>query len=987
MNTINRLTRSLRFAFTWIFCFVCFPVFSQEISADFLWDSEKLTLVFPTSTEDVYDSVPIGNGECAGNVWIEGKSGDLLILLARTDSLDGFGRLLKPGRVRISFSPESPFKADGFRVQELDCRNGTLRIEGASPTTGKAELLVYADANREALTVFYRGEKPIGMQGKLELWRTERRDISNEEMGNGSDYGLAKGSLPFEEPDTVLYEQDSNSIVWFHRNTVSVWPVIMKQQGFRNVIENYHDPLLNRTFGGEMIGTSFNMTEEPFRQSDHPQNIVSAKNAKVHQIDIVMHTEQTENPVLWRKNLAKKTKELSEADPATRLTAHQKWWNAFWDRSSIRILSSSPIRRSGMEIPPITLPLRIGMSASELSGGFLGEMAEPVVYNRVLSTEEIRKLLSGEKIEEARVFYPDFSESENQVSGPLDGKLSARSFDGKSYLEMPHDPNVDLSGALTLACWVKPVPGNHGRLIDKIRVGSSEAGFLLDLHGGLRFLAKPCTLTWNGKLPEDRFSHIAATYDAKTGRGVLYVNAETVASFDPNVPDGVSAGEIINRGYALQRYVQACAGRGNLPMKFNGNLFTVEPRNESFNPDYRRWGLGYWTQNTRLMYWPMLSAGDFDLMRPAFKMYAEQLPLAKERNRIFLGDGNSAFLCETCYSWGLPLMGTFGTFDWDRPGEQVFGSNHYVSYHWNGGLEWSKMMLDYCDYAKDESFLKTEVVPFADAMIRFFDLISPEREKEGKMLITKATSLETWWKCTNPMPDVVGLHVVLDRLLTLPESCSSSEQRAYWKSLKLRLPNIPVGERTVDGKSYRMLLPAEKYEQKGNVESPELYGIFPFDRFGVARAEWDAAKNAFDHRWDKHYRGWGQDEIFAARLGLTEDAAIGLTKRFNTWADDFRFPAMWGPNFDWIPDQDHGGSGMIALQSMLMQPVGEKILLLPAWPEDWNVEFKLHAPGKTVVRAKYVDGKLLELNVEPKEREKDIVFCDFADHKKASTNN
>jgi hypothetical protein len=65
---------------------------------------------------------------------------------------------------------------------------------------------------------------------------------------------------------------------------------------------------------------------------------------------------------------------------------------------------------------------------------------------------------------------------------------------------------------------------------------------------------------------------------------------------------------------------------------------------------------------------------------------------------------------------------------------------------------------------------------------------------------------------------------------------------------------------------------------------------------------------------------------------------------------------------------------MIALQAMLLQSVGDKILLLPAWPKDWDVEFKLHAPKQTVITVKYADGKLQELSVEPPERRKDVVF-------------
>ena len=92
-------------------------------------------------------------------------------------------------------------------------------------------------------------------------------------------------------------------------------------------------------------------------------------------------------------------------------------------------------------------------------------------------------------------------------------------------------------------------------------------------------------------------------------------------------------------------------------------------------------------------------------------------------------------------------------------------------------------------------------------------------------------------------------------------------------------------------------------------------------------------------------------------------------------AAGFRFPAMWGPNYDWTPDQDHGSVMMTALQRMLVQYEGDKILLLPAWPKDWNVSFKLHAPKNTTVEGVYRDGKLEQLKVTPAERQKDIVVC------------
>jgi hypothetical protein len=64
---------------------------------------------------------------------------------------------------------------------------------------------------------------------------------------------------------------------------------------------------------------------------------------------------------------------------------------------------------------------------------------------------------------------------------------------------------------------------------------------------------------------------------------------------------------------------------------------------------------------------------------------------------------------------------------------------------------------------------------------------------------------------------------------------------------------------------------------------------------------------------------------------------------------------------------------MIGLQEMLMQVDDKKIYLFPAWPKDWNVHFKLHAPYNTTVEATVKNGKVVSLTVLPKEREKDVV--------------
>ena len=48
----------------------------------------------------------------------------------------------------------------------------------------------------------------------------------------------------------------------------------------------------------------------------------------------------------------------------------------------------------------------------------------------------------------------------------------------------------------------------------------------------------------------------------------------------------------------------------------------------------RDWGSSNWWQNTRLAYWSMHIAGDFDLMRTIFDYYHQMLPFLERYNNF-----------------------------------------------------------------------------------------------------------------------------------------------------------------------------------------------------------------------------------------------------------------------------------------------------------------------------------------------------------------
>ena len=429
--------------------------------------------------------------------------------------------------------------------------------------------------------------------------------------------------------------------------------------------------------------------------------------------------------------------------------------------------------------------------------------------------------------------------------------------------------------------------------------------------------------------------------------------------------DGDSAATKVTQGYILQRFITACAGRGAYPVKFNGSIFTVDNpdysrdgKSISMDADFREWGGQYWFQNSRAMYWPRLMAGDFDMMMPLFKMYANLLSAnAKQIKQYYNHEG--AYFAETSSFWGgLLYMGPEVKENW---------TGHYFT----PILELSMMMLDYFEYTGDTAFARNILIPIAANGILFFDKHFA-RDENGKLLLDPDNSIEMFWKVHNPAPDIAGLHTVIQRLIDLPDGIADNNLSNEWKRFHTELPELPTGIKNNE----QVLLPytGSQTNISHNFENPELYAIYPFRLYGLGKRDLQLAKNTFNERRYKDKGCWVQDPIQAAMLGFTDIAKEYVAFNFSRKAANLKFPAFWDKGNDYMPDEDNGGNGENGLQEMLMQADGKKIILLPAWPKKWNADFKLNAPYKTTVCGKVKNGKLVDLVVFPSARKSDIVI-------------
>ncbi|WP_276501039.1 DUF5703 domain-containing protein [Terrimonas pollutisoli] len=451
----------------------------------------------------------------------------------------------------------------------------------------------------------------------------------------------------------------------------------------------------------------------------------------------------------------------------------------------------------------------------------------------------------------------------------------------------------------------------------------------------------------------------------------------------------------VGRNFQLFRYMLACNAHGQWPTKFNGGLLTVDPvftdTAHQLTPDYRNWGGGLHTaQNQRLVYFPMIKNGDWDMLQPQLDFYLRLLKNAELRSKVYWNHGGACFT-EQMENYGLPNYAEYGTkrpADFDKGVEY----NAWLEYEWDTVLEFCLMMLEENLYTgKDIS----DKIPFIEICLRFFDehyqWLAKQRgnkalDGNGKLVLYPGSGAETFKMAYNSTSTISALNIIIIRLINLIEidlhkgphgSLSSKkidsvnlDKSNFLRGLLMRIPHISF--QSFNGLT--SIAPAKTWERINNTESPQLYPVYPWGIYGIGKPGLDTALNTWSYDTNvvkfRSHIGWKQDNIWAARLGLTEEAwRLTSLKLQNSGR---RFPAFWGPGFDWVPDHNWGGSGMIGLQEMLLQVDDRKILLFPAWPKDKDVHFKLHAPYKTTVEAELKDGKITSMKILPAERAKDV---------------
>lgn len=452
---------------------------------------------------------------------------------------------------------------------------------------------------------------------------------------------------------------------------------------------------------------------------------------------------------------------------------------------------------------------------------------------------------------------------------------------------------------------------------------------------------------------------------------------------------GTNEAETTSAGYAYAMYLNAMAGEGEFPIIWNGsmyapNLSEVPQRNHTGfkyfkDPDHRSWGNLMLHQNVRLPFYSMNAAGQFNYTQSFIDLYMRGFELMKEHTKATFGHEGTV-IRESTTLWGVIAPGVYGVNRKGlKPGEQ---ESVWHRTHWNAGLEVAWYFSEHYDYTQDEKFAKDTLVPFASEVVKFFDVHWPH--KDGKLYFPEVHVLESFRKADNPMPFVAGLKSVLQRLLNLSAHLTTESDRKYWREVLARVPDIPKTQRN----GHTTLANAEVMKSpKVNVEVAELYSVFPYQIYGVGKPDLELAQVTYQNRstlieegifksprWAKgHLRGgWHPESIMAAMVGLIDSVQKEVVWALHRPVPEQRFPGFFKSTHDGTPDVQHSSVAATALQRMILQDVDEKMVLMPAWPKEWNCDFKLYAKQNTIIQGEIVNGTIQDLEVFPKERKKDL---------------
>jgi hypothetical protein len=455
--------------------------------------------------------------------------------------------------------------------------------------------------------------------------------------------------------------------------------------------------------------------------------------------------------------------------------------------------------------------------------------------------------------------------------------------------------------------------------------------------------------------------------------------------------------------YHVHLYTLGCTNRGPVPCKWDGGPGLMRR-------DERTWGLAEWVQEIRFTYMPLYTANRQEMAKGMTDHYTRMRPYLRRQTETMWGlDG--LWIPETVLPWGHaedfvlkadgPVRG--GYFLTRDPETTPYGKferfNGYVGLLFTAGLEICHHYLEYYDYFPDTAYLRDEAYPVVREVCRFVAQLLRKGE-DGLYHLESANALETWWLVRDPTDTLDGIRAIFPRFIGLSEQFEADgELRAKCAEILAHLPQPPrehwdrTGKVTADANCYAPAGMLGPIRESRNFEVPALYRVYPFGLSGIGSADRDVCVHTFSRRIFGITNSWSLDAVWAARLGLADEAARLLGEhaqryhRFPYGGWDSSNSSVWPGGLSACPYVDGAGLSAFCLQEMLLQSHEEAIRVLPATPKTWSGLFRLRARGGFLVSAGFSEGVPKFVEIENLEGRRLAIYHPWARLDQTTVNN